>query len=234
MTPVNHIDTTAPQLMIDIETLALSPCPGAVIPSIGAVVFNQSGPFASLYVTIDRDSCRNAGLVTDEETVEWWADQPAEVRDATMQDEYSLDTALAMLTEFYTAHQVEAVWANPPAFDAVLLQSAYRAIDKSPPWTDWELQSYQTLEEIGLVPALDRPGEHHHALADAIYQAWVATGALSRLTRLFRSNPTALETMTGLGPCSDCQTAFELAPTEDRHQTAIRCPNYENTVTWSL
>ena len=71
-------------IMIDLETLATSP--DAAILTIGAVRFDPFGreltdpEMDSFYVRVDLDSCDEIGLVTNDDTIAWWANQSDEAK----------------------------------------------------------------------------------------------------------------------------------------------------------
>ena len=66
--------------MLDIE--ALGSKPGSVILSIGAVKFAGGKILHEFYRRIDPQSCIDAGLKIDVDTVMWWMKQSKEARDA--------------------------------------------------------------------------------------------------------------------------------------------------------
>ena len=78
-------------IMIDLETLATST--DAAILTIGAVKFDPFGSelkepaMESFYVKVDLDSCDRIGLVTNDDTIAWWASQSKEAQEAAFDPE---------------------------------------------------------------------------------------------------------------------------------------------------
>ena len=70
----------ARHLMVDLETLATSP--DAVILTIGAVTFDPASNkiFDKLYYRVDVESCDRLGMTVNDDTVEWWSKQAADVQ----------------------------------------------------------------------------------------------------------------------------------------------------------
>ena len=66
--------------MVDLETLATSP--DAVILTIGAVTFDPASNkiFDKLYYRVDVESCDRLGMTVNDDTVEWWSKQAADVQ----------------------------------------------------------------------------------------------------------------------------------------------------------
>lgn len=165
-------DTTR-RIMVDIETLGLEP--GAVIVSIGAVVFDRHGTGERFYGSIDCASCEAAGLHVDADTLEWWQDQPPEV-----QEQLDGGDPLADVLEAFAAFvdDAEELWANSPAFDCEHLEAAYGAVDIVEPWEYYQERDYRTLTHLPGVVELDEPATAHHALDDAVAQAETAAATL--------------------------------------------------------
>jgi len=163
-----------PQLMIDIETIGLKP--GCVIASIGAVYFDGDGVGRTFYRSVDIETCADAGLAIDAETLKWWLDQPDVVQEQLAGGE-PLTSVLAALTQFCTptnsaSGPPTAYWANSPKFDMAILEAAYDAVDVGDtPWAFYELRDYRTLSTHPLAELTSTDGQEHHALDDAKSQA---------------------------------------------------------------
>lgn len=164
-------------VMIDIESLGVRP--GAVVLSIGAVMFDLNGHELGdeFYVNIDRDEAVQHGLHINDDTVRWWAQQSQEAQDALLVDAKPLFTALMDFQLWLGQHNpITSVWANDPDFDVNLLQAAYEAVEKRWPLKYYLNRSVRTMRAL-CYPAGDNPsfidpaGTRHNALDDAKAQA---------------------------------------------------------------
>ncbi|TWD58149.1 uncharacterized protein DUF5051 [Agrobacterium vitis] len=176
-------------IMIDIEKLGTRP--GSVIASIGAVEFDQiTGKFGrELYVVVDMVSAEKAGLTIDASTVLWWMQKTAEARESTFAEGYNINTCLWELSHFVTNIAPNRVWAHGPAFDLVLLESAYRVTQLICPWNYKQMRDTRTLLDIAGVE-IEPFGTHHNALDDAKAQALAVIEAMKALRQ---TRETALE-----------------------------------------
>lgn len=165
-------------LMIDLETMSKQP--DAAIVSIGAVFFTpETGELgARFYRTIDLASAIAAGGRTDEETIQWWAKQSQEARDAIALDTQDIRIALDEFAAFVRANSLEPyAWGNGASFDNVIVRGAFERLEKECPWPFWNDRDVRTMvhlgREVGFNPKRDMPfeGEAHNAMDDAIHQA---------------------------------------------------------------
>ena len=173
-------------LMIDIETLGTAP--GSVILSIGAVEFNaESGMLGEeFYFALDAQSCTDAGLTIDISTVKWWMSQSQDAQKDAFSGYVHLAPALQMLAEYVRRVNATRVWAKPPSFDLVLLESAYRACSMPAPWHYRTPRDCRTLFDITGAVQPD-VGTAHNALDDAKSQAMGVINAY----RILAVNPAA-------------------------------------------
>ncbi|OKP79800.1 hypothetical protein BTE77_06840 [Ensifer adhaerens] len=157
-------------LMIDIETLGTAP--GSVILSIGAVEFDAgTGEFGKeYYAAIDPQSAVAAGLTMDVSTLKWWMEQSEEARKAAFSGERLLGWTLGEFGDFVRNAEPEQVWAKPPAFDLVLMESAFRACSVPVPWHYRMARDVRTLFSVSGATQPD-VGTAHNALDDAKSQA---------------------------------------------------------------
>ncbi len=180
--------------MMDLETLGLKP--GCVVLAIGAVMFDEvTGKLGeTFYVTINQQSCLDAGLTIDPETMAWWKKQSPDAR--RLLDETSgsggtpLTSALAMFTEWCVTTQYKdwlyvddlttpknkmmsklEMWGNGADFDNPILDAAYRAVGGVVPWGPFNGRCYRTLKSLFRTVTMKRVGTHHNALDDAKSQA---------------------------------------------------------------
>lgn len=131
-------------VMLDIETLGT--VAGSAIVSIGATKFSWKDGRAidSFYINVDASDCKKHGLTIDPDTIEWWAKQPKEARQAWMKDPHSLVTALGAFNDWFGTGKHEC-WCNGMNFDFPLMESAYRAVGMKSPWQYFLLNDVRTI-----------------------------------------------------------------------------------------
>lgn len=180
-------------ISLDLETMSKRPT--AAIVEIGAVAFDHAtGEIVSEFQTfVDLNSCLDAGLHVDGDTIAWWmtADEPARRRIAESQRDNDgmpnnppLECALRLF-ELWLKDVVQNYgeyryfWAAPSHFDIPILANAfYAALGRGEPW-DWRRVAdgktfYRTsdLGSMSKVTALFRAADTHHAAdVDARAQA---------------------------------------------------------------
>ncbi|HUW46899.1 MAG TPA: 3'-5' exonuclease [Dehalococcoidia bacterium] len=157
-------------IMVDLETLGKRA--GCSILSIGAVKFDLDGLGEGFYVTVNRLSCKEAGLFEDPDTISWWDRQSDEAKVILKQVEEPAALHLQeALDKFAAFIGKEKIWGNGSDFDNAILYACYAAVDKEVPWKFWDSRCYRTLK--GLFPdvKLARVGTYHNALDDAKSQA---------------------------------------------------------------
>lgn len=170
------------QAMLDIETLGTDP--GAAIVSIGACVFDLSGIHAEFYEEVDRESCEEAGLTVDQGTLDWWEGQGPEAREV-LEGGDPIEDVLRKFNSWYKANEVYEVWAKSPAFDCVLMQEAYDAVDPnlSEPWGYDETRDMRTIQQVPMAAWRKQKGTAHHALDDAKHQAKLVRKSLTNVKK---------------------------------------------------
>ena len=175
-----------PHIMIDIETLGTEP--GSVITQIGAVAFfaDHNAPFELFRIDILAQSCVDLGLTMSPATIAWWMQQGDEARKSMelgMRGGRTVKAALLELDQWIEqyAGPHTKVWGNGASFDLVLLRSAYKVCDMTPPWSYRQEMCFRTVR--GLVsateagrailadPALSDGLVAHNAKHDALLQA---------------------------------------------------------------
>jgi hypothetical protein len=160
--------------MIDLETLATST--DAAILTIGAVRFDPFGAelkepnMTSFYVRVDLDSCDEIGLVTNDDTIAWWANQSKEAQD----EAFSADNRIHIREAFEQLYKfcwgAQRVWSNGSGFDIVICETVFNRIQKAVPWSFWQTRDCRTAFDLG-IDAKRPPVLKHHALEDAWNQA---------------------------------------------------------------
>lgn len=161
-------------VMIDLETLATST--DAVILTIGAVKFDPFGSdikepaMDSFYVKVDIDSCDELGLVSNDDTIAWWAQQSKEAQAEAFEGDDRIHIREAFDKLYKFCWGAKRVWSNGAAFDVPICEHVYRKLNKAIPWQFWAVRDVRTAFDLGINP--NRPPVlAHHALQDAWNQA---------------------------------------------------------------
>jgi hypothetical protein len=161
-------------IMIDLETLATST--DAAILTIGAVKFDPFGrelkepAMDSFYVRVDLDSCDEIGLVTNDDTIAWWANQSKEAKDEAFSESNRIHIKDAFDQLYKFCWGAKRVWSNGAAFDVVICETVFKRIGKAVPWNFWQVRDVRTAFDLGINP-IRPPVTAHHALEDAWNQA---------------------------------------------------------------
>jgi exodeoxyribonuclease VIII len=153
--------------MLDLETYSTRT--NAAIASIGAVKWQGDEIVDTFYCTIDAATCKAAGLHFEKSTLEWWSKQSKEARGALLKDNISLADALTKF-EIWFGPKSLPTWGNGAGFDNVIIDCAYKALDRKRPWLPWEDRCYRTMKNMINVPIDKREGTYHNALDDALTQ----------------------------------------------------------------
>lgn len=161
---------------VDIETWGTRP---ASIPiAIGAVKFD---PVAHVYIdkfyqAIDPKSAHVLGLQMDVETILWWMDpkQRGALDHWLAQPKVSLSEALDGFEQWYGPESLPT-WTKGPAFDSVILDTAYKVTGLRKPWEyrhDRDFRSIRGLVPKDWIPPVGPALLMHDALADAEWQTY--------------------------------------------------------------
>ena len=159
------MDLNERKIVVDLETLSTHS--NACIVSIGAVLIENLEIVDTFYTNVNGVDGKKAGLHVEKDTLDWWQEQPKEIRDAWQRDPQPLDTALDSFSNFYGGSG--SIWGYGANFDVVILESAYRALGKDIPWKFWDIACLRTLMNV-----LDKrlpKANNHNALDDATAQA---------------------------------------------------------------
>ena len=158
--------------MLDIETLGTSP--STVVLSVGAVKFDpfsKQDPGPGFYMKLNVDQQIARERTVDQATLDWWQQQPAEVRQEALSDDDRVD-----LDQFYKEFNrflvgARDIWAQGPVFDIVILENLYRSMSWPTPWNFWQIRDSRTLFSVHGDPRDKNRSSLHNALADAVDQA---------------------------------------------------------------
>lgn len=182
--PVSTKPLRSADLMLDLETLGLSP--GCAILEIALVRFDAE-PELVFRRQVSAASCVRAGLRMEAETVEWWMKQPDASRlrwsaDSAVPLREALGSLCACVDPLSLRRAIR-LWANGAAFDVPILEAAYRACGMPAPWNYREVRDMRTLMDIAEVDknAIAFDGVEHSAADDAMHQARLCRLALDRL-----------------------------------------------------
>lgn len=154
-------------LMIDIEGLGTGP--ETTILTIAAQSFDPFGTGyydQSYYARITLESQENRRI--EQGTIDWWATQPAVVRDEAFAEHgrIPLDQALGELAKLIW--HSKRIWAQGPTYDMNILEHAYKSFGMSLPWQYYMVRDSRTV--FSLWPDLPKPPVSHHALEDCCRQ----------------------------------------------------------------
>jgi exodeoxyribonuclease VIII len=166
--------------MVDLETYATSP--DAVILSIGVVRFNWNGPGFGMYQAYNINT--QYERVKDISTVQWWANQGNPPTSGSLDLAFGLSKFCdsLQLNKFHPEDKIE-IWSQGTDFDVVILEHALKQCKINIPWGYNAKSDLRTLKKYNSHIFLDDivNTKKHDAVADAIYQAKVATRILNCL-----------------------------------------------------
>lgn len=151
-------------LMIDLEGLGTAP--EATILTVAAQGFDPLGsgyyPDKIYYARVTLES--QEGRQIQDGTIEWWATQPAVVRDEAFAEDgrIPLDQALDELGKLIW--HSSRIWAQGPTYDMTILEHAYKSYNKPLPWQYYKVRDSRTV--FSLWPDQPIPPTTHHALED--------------------------------------------------------------------
>jgi 3' exoribonuclease, RNase T-like len=165
-------------IMIDLEGLGTGP--SAVILTIGAQMFDpmsRGWHDRHYYARITLESQPDRNIQQD--TIDWWATQPAESREEAFGEEnrVPLDQALDELGRLIW--QAKYVWANGPTYDMNILEHAYKSYNKPLPWKYYKVRDARTI--YSLYPNLPKYPATHHALEDCQRQIYLLQDTFKHL-----------------------------------------------------
>jgi hypothetical protein len=150
-------------LMIDIEGLGTGP--DTTILTIAAQEFDplvRDRLGRDFYARVTLESQADRSIQQD--TIEWWASQPAVVRDEAFAEDGRIPLEQALQGLHRLAWHAKRVWAQGPTYDMNILEHAYKSRNMALPWKYFSVRDSRTL--FGLVPSLEKYPASHHALED--------------------------------------------------------------------
>lgn len=165
------MDLTKTNVMLDTETFSTRS--NAVIISVGAVKFDQSGIKSEFYINIDPAEGKSLGMHISKDTLNWWQTQNEEVLKQSLKNSVSPKEAIQKFANWYGIKSLPT-WANGAAFDIPILESYYTALEQQFSWKYFDVKCHRTIinfldPEKELLPVAS--GDLHNALVDAKMQA---------------------------------------------------------------
>ena len=162
---------------LDLEAMGTSA--DAAIVSIGAVAFDPSQSselWFKFRCNISLKSAVAYGGKIDPDTIIWWMSQSKEAQEAWLERDSgtSITTALDAFSSFLetaTNCGEAKIWGNGSDFDNVILASAYKRADRTPPWNFRNNRCFRTLKADNSHIPYEKPIKAHDALEDALAQA---------------------------------------------------------------
>lgn len=156
--------------MLDLETLGNMS--HSAIVSVGAVRFDlKTGEIGDkFYMNVDLQSCLDAGLIINADTLMWWLNQSEAARKKITEKGFPLNKVLLSLSAFITKD--DEVWGNSARFDLGILQDAFNVKSMPIPWDFRKERCVRTLVSFApeVKDAEPNTGVAHDALADCIFQ----------------------------------------------------------------
>jgi hypothetical protein len=162
--------------MIDIETLSKDVARG-ITTSIGACRFSMTeGIIDTFQVNIEVPSAKSVGLITDQETVDWWKTQSKEAIRSWMNDAIDIHDALQQFRDYLgdLDGKKDTLWANGIDFDFPMLRASFKACKMPFPWQFWMQSDARTVFKMfGLRMSELRKDDttFHSSKDDAVFQA---------------------------------------------------------------
>lgn len=157
-------------VMVDIETMGNMS--HSAIVSVGAVRFDlETGEIGEkFYMNVDLQSCLDAGLIINADTLMWWLNQNKAARNKIIEKGHPLSKALFSLSAFVTKD--DQVWGNSARFDLGILSDAFNTLKIPIPWDFRKERCVRTL--VSFAPEIKEKepntGVAHDALADCVFQ----------------------------------------------------------------
>lgn len=157
-------------VMIDIETMGNMS--HSAIVSVGAVRFDlETGEIGEkFYMNVDLQSCLDAGMIINADTLMWWLNQSEAARKKIIEKGHSLNRVLISLSAFVTKD--DEVWGNSARFDLGILSDAFNTFKMPIPWDFRKERCVRTLVSFAPEVKEQEPntGIAHDALADCVFQ----------------------------------------------------------------
>ena len=165
--------------MVDIEGLATGP--ETTILTIAAQEFDplERGRFGrDYYVRVDLES--QEGRTIEQGTIDWWATQPAVVREEAFSEQARVSLQEALQGLHRVIWHARRLWAQGPTYDINILEHAFKSLQMPLPWRYFAVRDSRTV--FSLCPNLEKYPASHHALEDCRRQIQLLWDALEYLS----------------------------------------------------
>lgn len=173
--------------MVDLETMGTTPY--SAIVSIGVVQFDlKTGELGKeFYRTIDLQSCLDAGLHTDQSTVDWWKKQSQATRDKLYIDTKPLSVVLQEFSGWLKniTDSYKYMWGNSASFDLGLLSQAYNKLNLPIPWAFWNERCCRTIVALNefIKEKTAKPSGAHDPIIDCKVQIDYVVRTIKSISR---------------------------------------------------
>ena len=171
-------------LMIDLETMGKGS--KSAIVSIALVLFDlNTGKIGATFKrNIDLQSCLDAGLKVDGDTVMWWLEQSDKARESILKNTQSLSKVLLAVSNLIKSFDPQLeVWGNGAKFDLGILTDAFEAVNLPLPWIHWNERDVRTL--VSFAPHIKKEmpfdGVKHNAVHDCYHQIKYCSAIYNKL-----------------------------------------------------
>lgn len=164
--------------MVDLEGLATGP--ETTILTIAAQEFDplSRDRFGrEFYVRVDLES--QEGRSIEQGTLDWWATQPAPVREEAFNEHNRVPLRTALQGLHRVLWHSKRVWSQGPTYDMNILEHAYKSLEMPLPWRYYAVRDSRTL--LSLYPGLESYPASHHALEDCKRQICLVWDTLEYL-----------------------------------------------------
>ncbi len=170
---MNHV-------MIDIETVGRLPHGGVI--ALGAAAFRMKDRccFDTFEVLFSLDDVIRLGGEMEADTMEWWAEQDAAVRDRMFSGTTGLREGLRSFNRWFNGVSPERTWARGTTFDITLMEAAYKDAGVGIPWMYWQTRDSRLFDDVKMpfelhaqIEFVNKQGVLHDAKSDAVNQAKV-------------------------------------------------------------
>lgn len=181
-------------LMLDLETVATGP--NAAILSLSAVLFRSSDGLLGREFNrhVDLQSCIDAGLDVDADTLLWWISQGEEARQRVIQGQKYGSCKIASALELFWLWYRETlsdyrvkVWGNGPSFDCAIMANLYKKVPcgRELPWSHWNERCVRTVVDLAggklFKNSIPFEGVKHDALDDCKHQIKLVCAGLKKI-----------------------------------------------------
>lgn len=169
--------------MLDIETFSSSH--DAAIVQISAIDFYVGEDFkieSQFTANIEQTSNQKLNRHYSNETLDWWAERPIEVKKSLMTNQRSIDVVMQEFNEWLSPKSL--IWCQGMSFDLPIIKSTLAALNIEIPWKYWNERDSRTLFKcLDVDMQAYRSSECHNSLVDVIDQARMLNHLLHQIEK---------------------------------------------------